>query len=90
MGFVVLGEEEMNINHYYLHKISEKRMREFLDAEEQHRMIKLAYPTEDKPHWMTVIMKKIKGLILHLFNLQDRQSVSNISRTGSLPKSSST
>jgi predicted amidohydrolase len=90
MGFVVLGEEEMNINHYYLHKISEKRMREFLDAEEQHRMIKLAYPTEDKPHWMTVIMKKIKDFALNLLNLRDGSRVSKTRKIHSYTESGPT
>jgi hypothetical protein len=80
----------MDINHYYLHKISQERIREFLKAEEQHRLVKLAYPTEDKPHWAAVIVKKIKDFALNLLNLQDRPSLSKTHRTDSFPKSSST
>jgi hypothetical protein len=80
----------MDINHYYLHKISQERMRKFLKAEEQHRLIKLAYPLEDKPHWVAVIVKKIKDFVLNLLNLQDRPSVSKTRKIRSYTESGST
>jgi hypothetical protein len=78
----------MNINQYYLQKISEKRMRESLRAEEQHRLVKLAYPTEEKPHWASVIVKKIKDFVLNLTNLRDRKSASKSKRISSYTNSS--
>jgi hypothetical protein len=87
---VNLGEKEMDINHYYLHKISQERMREFLKAEEQHRLVNLAYPTEDKPHWAGVTLKKIKDFAFNLLNIRDRTSVSRTRKVHSYTESGST
>ena len=80
----------MDINHYYLHKISQERMRDFLKAEEQHRLVKLAYPTEDKTHWAVVIAKKIKDFAFNLLNIRDRTSVSKTREIHSYTESGST
>jgi hypothetical protein len=88
MGFVFFGEKEMNINHYYVCRLSHERMQRYLQEAGQHRLAKLAYPLEDKPHWVVVISKKIKDFAINLLNLHDRTSVSK-TRVSSYTESSS-
>ena len=85
-----LGENEMDINHYYLYRISRERMQKYLQEAEQQRLVKLAYPVEHKTHQTSAILTKIKNFLQGMFFFQGIQRLSSTRKTGSLTKRGST
>jgi hypothetical protein len=80
----------MNINDYYMYRLSQERMKKNLQEAERQQLVKLARPENQKPHRMAVLLAKIKKILQDLFSLHGQQTASRRRETGSLKKSGST